>query len=434
MVFAVVGILLFLNQLHLCSSAQAVVDPHASPTQAGGFASGVMSFDDFIAHHGRGYKQGTPEYDTRRAIYDQHASEISLHNSQSERLWTATVNTFSDQSKKERSKLLGWKRAGSRPAEGPELLQTAPIAGTTPETVDWRHLQVASSIPNQGGCGSCWAVTTASVLTAHHEIYRNSVKHFSAQELVNCVDNPRHCGGSGGCDGATVELGMAYIKTNGLSDEDTTPYAGEDGQCATNLAQVVQQRSSPADVSLGGAAFGFMGHNTLAKNQETPLVRALIDKGPVAVSVAADSWFSYSSGIFNNCDSFVVDHAVTLYGYGKDGNHRYWHIRNSWGQDWGENGFIRLERKNNEEGHCGTDDDTKKGVACDDDPDTDTVCGTCGVLYDSVIPHFNGTRSLLLVEQSRISHQSKSLAEVKTASVGSDAMARLIRKEPATQA
>lgn len=428
MVSSVVGVALFLGQLRLCSSAQAVVGPHASPTEAGGFVNGVMNFDDFIVHHGRGYKQGTTEYDSRRAIYDQHASEIALHNANPERLWTAIVNTFSDQDRKERSKLLGWKRSGSRPEQGPELIQAAPVAGTTPETVDWRHLQVANAIPDQGGCGSCWAVTTASVLTAHHEIYRNAVKKFSAQELVNCVDNPKHCGGTGGCDGATVELGMAYTKTHGLTDEDTTPYAGSNGHCATNLEQVLRQSSAPADISLGGGAFGLLGHSTLEKNKETPLVRALIDKGPVAVSVAADGWFSYSSGIFNSCDSFVVDHAVTLYGYGKHSNNRYWLIRNSWGQDWGENGFIRLERKSNEEGHCGTDTDTHKGVACDNDPDTDQVCGTCGVLYDSVIPHFNGTRSLLLVEQSRVSHHSKSLAEVKAISIGPDA--RMIRKEP----
>merc|ERR1719424_838318 len=100
------------------------------------------------------------------------------------------------------------------------------------------------------------------------------------------------------------------------------------------------------------------------------------------------------TGFFSKGD-FTVNHAVTLVAYqvpkkglqasGK-AQKGYWLIKNSWGPSWGEDGFIRLEMKENEAEHCGMDTNTHEGLACDGDPDEAWVCGTCGVLYDSVYP------------------------------------------------
>jgi hypothetical protein len=143
-------------------------------------------------------------------------------------------------------------------------------------------------------------------------------------------------------------------------------------------------------------------------NKEEPLVRALLEKGPVAISVAASDWHSYSKGIFNSCSKdCVVDHAVTLFGFGQENagssllqigsSHRsaskFWLIRNSWGTNWGENGYIRMFRHDNEEAHCGIDNDPQKGVACDGSPSQVRVCGSCGILYDNVVPNFGKSSS-----------------------------------------
>ena len=58
------------------------------------------------------------------------------------------------------------------------------------------------------------------------------------------------------------------------------------------------------------------GFRVLPSNKEEPLARALTELGPVAVSVAANNWFNYYGGIFDDCDN-IVNHAVTLYGYGR---------------------------------------------------------------------------------------------------------------------
>merc|ERR1711879_947877 len=111
-----------------------------------------------------------------------------------------------------------------------------------------------------------------------------------------------------------------------------------------------------------------------------PLLRALVENGPVAVSVAAGhGWNMYWEGIMsqNGCgQDFVVNHGVVLFGYGsenvgtdrsgadKNGIMKYWHMKNSWGEFWGENGFLRLQRLDSDEEHCGWDYKPEFGNGC----------------------------------------------------------------------
>merc|ERR1719356_1045059 len=138
----------------------------------------------------------------------------------------------------------------------------------------------------------------------------------------------------------------------------------------------------------GAASLGMTGWETLPKNEYKPLATALAFKGPVAVSVAAGTWFNYESGILNNCEKdAVIDHAVVAIGYGEENGNKYWVIQNSWGEDWGENGHIRLQR-HAADSYCGMNNDPQKGVACQGETEPVPVCGMCGVLFDSVVPHF----------------------------------------------
>merc|ERR1719197_732280 len=106
------------------------------------------------------------------------------------------------------------------------------------------------------------------------------------------------------------------------------------------MAQLLSGSDSSSSTAFtGGRAFGMTGWETLPKNKYEPLARALAERGPVAVSVAADAWFNYDNGIFNGCGKdAVIDHAVVAMGYGEDATtgNKYWLIQNSWGKDWGE--------------------------------------------------------------------------------------------------
>jgi len=252
-----------------------------------------------------------------------------------------------------------------------------------PKEKTWGSLESMSYTKNQKDCGSCWAIASATVLEAHNEIYRGKHQVFSTQQILDCMPNPRHCGGDGGCKGATAELAFDWVLKNGLADASAIPYTGRDGKCTLGSATGMTGR--------GDAAFGMTGWETLPKNQYEPLARALAERGPVAVTVAADTWFSYEEGIFNGCGKdVVIDHAVVAMGYGEQGGHKYWVIQNSWGDDWGEKGKIKLQRHDEAAGYCGMNNDPQKGVACQGETKPVPVCGMCGVLFDSVVPHFKG--------------------------------------------
>lgn len=115
---------------------------------------------------------------------------------------------------------------------------------------------------------------------------------------------------------------------------------------------------------------------------------AIAEVGPIAVSVDATSWGAYESGIYNvwNQAAPVINHAVTLVGYGESDEGKYWLIRNSWSPAWGESGYIRLARSDDDENNCGIDTEPQSGSACAGETDPVKVCGTAGVLYDSSYP------------------------------------------------
>jgi len=270
-------------------------------------------------------------------------------------------------------------------------------ARSLPDSVSWTNISTMATRHDQGACGSCWAIATSTVLQAHFEIHRGQARTFSIQQLVSCVPNPQECGGQGGCRGATVELAMDYVLANGLSEESEVPYAAQDLKCTVTPQASVQTpvfaQSQPqsGSSSLVNNGLGLTGWTKLPENSYMDLMNAVASSGPVAVSVAAHGWANYGYGLYDLCikDS-VIDHAVVLVGYGVNplSEDRYWLVQNSWGSGWGENGNIRLLRRENEQDWCGEDKKPEMGTACKPYPQKVTVCGQCGILYDSVVPHF----------------------------------------------
>ncbi|CAE7727836.1 SAG39 [Symbiodinium sp. CCMP2592] len=350
----------------------------------------IAAFHSFIDQHGRNYKKGTHEYFKRLTLFSERLQKAEVINSRPGHLWIAGVGPLSDLTPEELSQKKGWAGFASR--KSPKALRTQmsllQSESDLPEECNkWSNLTMLQA-KDQGGCGSCWAVTSATVLEAHREIYLGKQEPLSAQHLVNCVENPRNCGGTGGCAGATVELAMAYVVQNGLATEAQVPYEGADRQCQTGAVAALQLSGSDdlaasgvrkaKGNSVGLQTLGIHGWEKLPENKYLPLMRALVQHGPVAVSVSADSWDLYLKGIFDYCSKdVIIDHAVTLTGYGKDVElgKKYWKILNSWGKNFGEGGFIRLLRTDEEESFCGTDNQPELGTGCDGGPTQVTVCG-----------------------------------------------------------
>lgn len=358
----------------------------------------IPTFASFVEMYKRAYKAGSAEYLQREALYEGRVAVSRQHNEQASRLWSAGVNKLWDWTSEEISQLNGRHgHSGMQRGGGGKLAivhaskflarnhsmsdnTTAMTAKTAPASKDWKHLECQKIIPDQGMCGSCWAVAASTVLQAHAEIYTSKTRSFSVQEMVDCIPNPQECGGQGGCKGATLELAMDYVLKNGCAQTHETPYSGKDLKCT----KTILAGRAKAD----GSAFGMVGWEKLKENAYEPLLLALQD-GPVGVSVAASDWYLYSTGIFNSCGKdAIINHAVTMVGYGEENGTKYWTIQNSWGELWGEQGFMRLLRHEDEKAWCGIDNKPQDGTGCKGGPPEVTVCGMCGILYDSVVPHF----------------------------------------------
>mmetsp|Transcript_36446 Transcript_36446/g.66769 ORF Transcript_36446/g.66769 Transcript_36446/m.66769 type:complete len:424 (-) Transcript_36446:77-1348(-) len=334
------------------------------------------TYADYIHDFARTVTVGSQEYYSRQEVFKTSLAQVLSHNSKANRLWTAGIHGFMDWTQDERKALNGYKPARrSSVAGASSALQIGEAAFGSMSSHANATLQRGVPVRQQGSCGSCWAISAVEAVEAQlrRQGGEGSDSRVSAQALVDCVPNPDHCGGSGGCDGATGELAYAYMRDHGIPLEDELPYNGRTGTCNMAAAPSKKVRVS--------------GWTSLPSNQAAPLMQALNEKGPVVVAVDGNDWFNYESGIFDGCSKdAILGHAVLLKGYGSEDGTNYWLIQNSWGRDWGENGDIRMLRHNDEDSWCGTDDKPSEGVGCDGGPPKVTVCGSCGLLYDPIIP------------------------------------------------
>lgn len=171
-----------------------------------------------------------------------------------------------------------------------------------------------------------------------HQITTGELVSLSEQELVDCVE-----GNSEGCNGGYMEDAFEFVaKKGGLASEEYYPYKANNKTC-----KVKKEGHGVAEIK---------GYEKVAANSEKALLKAVAHQ-PVSVYIdAGDSAFQfYSSGIFSGKCGTHLNHAVAVVGYGKDrGGGKYWIVKNSWGKEWGEKGYMRMKRDiRANEGLCG---------------------------------------------------------------------------------
>jgi len=154
---------------------------------------------------------------------------------------------------------------------------------------------------------------------------------LSPQQIVDCdLGN-----GDEGCNGGDTPTAYEYvIKTGGMETWDNYPYVGEDQTCAFKSSDVVAKISNWTYI-------------TTNKN-ETQMQIGLLERGPLSICVDAASWQVYIGGVVSDLCGDSLDHCVMITGFADYtdvfGTYPIWNVRNSWGEDWGENGYIWIER------------------------------------------------------------------------------------------
>jgi len=405
------AILLLLLQLQGGTAVQMIQATSVRIAHDGEVVDRTPTFEDFRTHYRRTYQIGSEEFILRQGRFEKHVSAVRKQNALPGRTWSAVVNKFADSTESELQKLRGWKRSvrpeGSSSGRESLRIEHPYHQGNAPACISWTHLSSVQDVEDQGACGSCWAISTSKVLEAGTEIFQTR-RTFSTEQIISCSKNPRHCGGDGGCTGATQELAFEYVFSKGCQTNEAIPYWGFARQCVsksyqddgppsflTNVDGIEMHGARDISSHLyGGTTFHMIGWMKLPENQLVPLKLALVQYGPISVSVSAtDAWQMYGSGILTQADcpaNAIINHAVTLVGYGNSSGIGFWHILNSWGSDWGEGGFIRIEMSSNEQHYCGMDTQPQEGSACEGETAPIRVCGTCGILSDSTLAIFQG--------------------------------------------
>ncbi|WOL04427.1 vignain [Canna indica] len=295
-------------------------------------------YERWRSHHPHAASRDTHEKQKRFDAFKENVKFIHEVN-QKDAAYKLRLNKFGDMTNQEfRSLFAGSNvrhRRSRRGTAGSFMYES--VRGL-PASVDWREKGAVTAVKNQGQCGSCWAFSTVVAVEGINQIKTEKLISLSEQELIDC-DN----GDNEGCTGGLMVNAFEYIKEKGgLTTEDEYPYVGKEGTC--NLSK----KNSPA--------VGIDGHERVPTNDESVLMKAVANQ-PVSVAIEAGgtAFQFYSEGVFTGPCSTELNHGVAIVGYGatEDGT-QYWIVKNSWGADWGDGGYIKMQRGvADKEGLCG---------------------------------------------------------------------------------
>lgn len=294
------------------------------------------------------------DFEKRLAIFTQNFLDVMSHNS-GDHTYTKAINAFGHLTPQEFSEThLGYNQAaGYRKSvfsdiigSGNSVVKTAFLSRSLkdlPDSVDWVSKGAVTKISSQGRCGSCWAFSAICSLESAFFIKTGKLVKFSEQQLVSC---DKDCFA---CNGGIMDSGFQFDEDHkGICSDEDYPYTSDGGMVDSCRECTVVPGSAVKSIV------------DVTSNDEIALMTAVAQQ-PVSIAINANNIQFYKSGILtSNCPQSPLNHGVVAVGYGtsKDGID-FWKIRNSWGVEFGEEGYFRIQRgKNgpfpwNKSGLCG---------------------------------------------------------------------------------
>ncbi|XP_070037337.1 cysteine proteinase 3 [Nicotiana tomentosiformis] len=289
----------------------------------------ALSFVRFAHRYGKRY-ESVEEIKQRFEVFLNNLKMIRSHNKKG-LSYKLGVNEFTDLTWDEfRRDRLGAAQNCSATTKGNVKLTNAVL----PETKDWREDGIVSPVKNQGKCGSCWTFSTTGALEAAYSQAFGKGISLSEQQLVDCAGAFNNFG----CNGGLPSQAFEYIKSNGgLDTEEAYPYTGKNGLCKFSSENVGVKVIDSVNITLGA---------------EDELKYAVALVRPVSIAFEVIKGFKqYKSGVYSSTECgntpMDVNHAVLAVGYGVENGVPYWLIKNSWGADWGDDGYFKMEMGKN---------------------------------------------------------------------------------------
>ncbi|GMI23486.1 hypothetical protein TeGR_g13809 [Tetraparma gracilis] len=232
------------------------------------------------------------------------------------------------------------------------LIPAIAASATLPASVDWSAIGAVSAVGDEGSCGGgCWAFAASGAVEGALYAKTKNMTPLSTQQLVNCVYTNHDSCASGG----TMEDAFNYIRDNG-------------GLCSAEDWQFIPENRAAGTCSVdcntvSGSAIS--GYRKVAGSEDA-LMEA-VARQPVAVAVQGltGPFAAYKGGVLTGQCGTALDHGLLLVGYGEtEDGVKYWKLKNDFGEDWGEAGYVKIERNGGQNGNK----------------------GMCGILMDATYP------------------------------------------------
>ncbi|XP_071101321.1 procathepsin L-like [Haliotis cracherodii] len=291
-----------------------------------------MEWELFKKTHNKQYDFSEEMF--RRSIYEHNVMVIKTHNAkydQGKQTFKLGVNQFADWTTGEFAYYMNGYRMSNFTRHSSVVHRARDVE--LPTMVDWRQEGYVTPVKNQKQCGSCWSFSATGSLEGQHFKSTGKLVSLSEQNLMDC-SKPE---GNMGCQGGLMDQAFEYIKlNNGVDTEESYPYKAKNGKCHFKRENV------------GATDTGFVD---VEKDNEMALQNAAATIGPISVAIDASkqSFQLYESGVYSDpeCSSTQLDHGVLVVGYGTDMDKDYWLVKNSWGESWGMEGYIKMARNMN---------------------------------------------------------------------------------------
>ena len=297
-------------------------------------ANDTTKFNNFLQKYDKQYNS-YEEFDHRFKIYSINSDFIEQHNLHNNE-YKLGENQFTDLTHEEYRDQFSWNsKLGQYQCPINHKLEQTDIQRDTPEEIDWRDGGAVTPVKNQGKCGSCWAFSSTGAIEGSNAIVNGNLVSLSEQQLVDCSRDD----GNNGCNGGIMDDAFEFAIKTGICSERNYSYKGTDGTCRKCIGLIHVDK-----------CYNVPQNNELA-------LKAAVSLQPVSIAIEADkpAFQFYSHGVFNGTCGTNLDHGVLLIGYGSENGQDYWLVKNSWGDTWGDQGYIKIARTEmtNSRGQCG---------------------------------------------------------------------------------
>lgn len=196
------------------------------------------------------------------------------------------------------------------------------------DAIDYREKGFVNKVKDQGQCGSCWAFSAIQAQESQWAKVKGTLYSLSESNIVDCV---KTCYG---CNGGLMTLAYDYVikyQDGMFMKEEDYPYVARQGACKFDKLKGVTK---------------ITGYVEVVEGSEADLAAKIAQNGVACIAIDAShySFQLYSGGIYDEkkCSPEDLDHGVGCVGYGSENGKNFWIVRNSWGQGWGEKGYIRM--------------------------------------------------------------------------------------------